>query len=73
MFAPPSSPHRKSLLSHCSPAQGEHGAVHRFLQRVNMVVPVGMPHMYHVAMQSKTCKLTVVGEHYRHLVAKGLI
>jgi hypothetical protein len=41
--------------------------------RVNMVVPVDAPHMYHASMQSKSCKLTVLGEHYRRLVAKGLI
>jgi hypothetical protein len=37
--------------------------------RVNLVVPVGAPHMYHAAMESKSCKLTGLGEHYRRLVA----
>lgn len=41
--------------------------------RVNLVVPVNAPHMWHAAMQSKKCKLTVLGEHYRRLVKKGLI
>jgi Caspase domain len=41
--------------------------------RVNLLVPVGAPHMWHAAMQSKKVKLTVLGEHYRGLVAKGLI
>jgi hypothetical protein len=41
--------------------------------RVNLVAPVGAPHMWHAAMQSKTCKLTVLGEHYRRLVACGRI
>lgn len=41
--------------------------------RVNLVVPVGAPHMWHAAMESKSCKLTVLGEHYRQLVAKGRI
>jgi hypothetical protein len=36
--------------------------------RVNLVVPVDAPHMWHAAMGSKTCKLTVLGEHYRRLV-----
>jgi len=36
--------------------------------RLNLVVPVGAPHMWHAAMQSKACKLTVLGEHYRRLV-----
>jgi hypothetical protein len=38
--------------------------------RLNLVVPVDAPHMWHAAMQSKTYKLTVLGEHYRRLVEK---
>lgn len=41
--------------------------------RVNLVRPVGAPHMWHAAMQSKSCQLTVLGQHYRKLVADGLI
>jgi hypothetical protein len=41
--------------------------------RVNLVVPVDAPHMWHAAMASKSCKLTVLGEHYRRLVASGRI
>jgi len=40
---------------------------------VNLVVPVGALHMWHAAMERKACKLTVLGEHYRRLVAKGRI
>lgn len=36
--------------------------------RVNLLVPVDAPHMYHAAMESKSCKLTVLGEHYWQLV-----
>jgi hypothetical protein len=53
-----------------------HTAVFAILQkfnRVNLVIPVDAPHMYHAAMGSKTCKLTVLGEHYRRLVANGRI
>jgi hypothetical protein len=35
---------------------------------VNLLVPVDAPHMWHAAMESKACKLTVLGEHYRRLV-----
>lgn len=38
--------------------------------RVNLVVPVDAPHMWHAAMASKSCKLTVLGEHYRQLAAR---
>ncbi|MHB8156140.1 MAG: caspase family protein [Desulfocucumaceae bacterium] len=41
--------------------------------RVNLLVPVDAPHMWHAAMGSKTCKLTVLGEHYRRLVESALI
>lgn len=48
-------------------------AVLQKYNRVNLVVPVDAPHMWHAAMESKSCKLTVLGEHYRQLVAKKLI
>lgn len=41
--------------------------------RVNMLVPVGAPNMWDAAMNSKTCQLTALGEHYRRLDVKGLI
>lgn len=41
--------------------------------RVNLLVPVDAPHMYHAAMGGKSCKLTVLGEHYRRLVERKLI
>ncbi|MGC4792908.1 caspase family protein [Micromonospora saelicesensis] len=51
-------------------------AIFKILQgyvRVNLVRPVGAPHMWHAAMQSKSCELTVLGQHYWNLVNKGLI
>lgn len=41
--------------------------------RLNLVVPVDVPHMWTAAMQSKTCRLTVLGEHYHRLVEKDRI
>lgn len=41
--------------------------------KVNLVRPVGAPHMWHAAMQGKSCELTVLGQHYWNLVNKGLI
>lgn len=41
--------------------------------RVNLLIPVGAPHMYHAAMESRSAKLTALGEHYRRLVEKGLL
>lgn len=48
-------------------------AVLQKYNRVNLAVPVDAPHMWHAAMGSKTCKLTVLGEHYRRLVAEKRI
>jgi hypothetical protein len=41
--------------------------------KVNLVRPVDAPHMWHAAMQSKSCELTVLGQHYWNLVNEGLI
>ncbi|MBU2846015.1 caspase family protein [Acidithiobacillus ferriphilus] len=53
-----------------------HNAIFKILQkynRVGLAVPEGAPHMWHAAMESKTIRLTALGEHYRKLAAKGLI
>lgn len=41
--------------------------------RLNLLVPMGVTHMWNAAMESKTCKLTALGEHYRRLVSKDRI
>jgi len=48
-------------------------AILQKFNRVNLLVPVDAPHMWHAAMESKSCKLTVLGEHYRRLVEKKRI
>lgn len=53
-----------------------HTAIFAVLQkynRLNLLVPVGAPHMWNAAMESKSCKLTALGEHYRSLVEKNRI
>lgn len=58
------------------PPDLEKTAIFSVLQRyvkVNLVRPVGAPHMWHAAMQNKSCELTVLGEHYRRLIAGGLL
>ena len=51
------------------PAKTSVFAILQKYNRVNLVVPVGAPHMYHAAMEGKSCKLTSLGEHYRRLAA----
>ncbi|MFH1701208.1 MAG: caspase family protein [Candidatus Zixiibacteriota bacterium] len=48
-------------------------AVLQRYNRLNLLVPVGVPHMWNAAMESKTCKLTALGEHYRRLVERNRI
>ncbi|MCK4873245.1 MAG: caspase family protein [Phycisphaerales bacterium] len=48
-------------------------AVLQKYNRVNLVVPVDALHMWHAAMASKSCELTVLGEHYRRLVERGRV
>ena len=58
------------------PPDLQKNAVFKVLQnyvRVNLVRPVGALHMWHAAMERKSCELTVLGEHYRKLVAEKLI
>jgi hypothetical protein len=41
--------------------------------RLNLLAPDGAPHMWNAAMESKSCRLTALGEHYRRLVDKNRI
>jgi hypothetical protein len=58
------------------PPDPVNAAVFAVLQKyvkVNLVRALGAPHMWHAAMGSKSCELTVLGEHWRKLVANGLV
>ena len=46
------------------------GILQRY-NRVGLLVPDDVPHMWHAAMQSKTVRLTALGEHYRNLAERG--
>jgi hypothetical protein len=59
---PPPDPEKNSIF-----------AILQKYNRVGLLVPEGAPHMWHAAMQSKTVRLTALGEHYRRLAAKALI
>ncbi len=55
------------------PANNIKFAILQKLNRLNLVKPVGEDHMYFAAMNSKPCRLTVLGEHYWNLITKGRI
>lgn len=48
-------------------------AVLQKYNRLNLLVPEDAPHMWNAAMESKSCRLTALGEHYRRLVEKNRI
>ena len=56
-----------------NPANNATFAILQRYNRLNLLKPVGAPHMWHAAIESKSCQLTVLGEHYRDLVAESLI
>lgn len=56
-----------------NPVNTEKFSILQKYNRVGLLIPVGAPHMWHAAMESKGCKLNVLGEHYRRLVEKGRI
>lgn len=41
--------------------------------RLNLLKPIDAPHMWNAAMESKSCKLTALGEHYRKLTENNRI
>ena len=53
------------------PRNTEVFAILQQYNRLNLLVPSNAPHMWSAAMESKSCRLTALGEHYRRLVAKG--
>lgn len=57
----------------CIQKNTEKFALLQKFNRVNLVVPVDEEHMYYAAINSKACKLTILGEHYWNLVKKERI
>lgn len=55
------------------PAHTADFSVLQNLVKVNLVRPVNAPHMWHAAMGSTACELTVLGQHYWKLVKQNLI
>ena len=54
----------------------EHEKIFALLQKyvkLNLVIPIGSDHMYYAAINSKSCKLTVQGQHYWNLVNKNRV
>ena len=57
-------------------ANPENNRVFLLLQKYNrhgLLVPVGADHLWNAAMESKSCRLTLLGKHYRRLATQGLL
>lgn len=58
------------------PVDEDHVRIFKELQKCNrhgLVVPVDAEHMYYAAIQSKGCRLTAIGAHFRKLAEMKLI
>lgn len=76
LLDPSYEPEMKGRDPGMPPPDPEHTKIFSVLQkynRLNLLVPVGAPHMWHAAMEGKTCRLTALGEHYRRLVESNRI
>lgn len=72
-YEPERSGDEDSSVPPPNPANNADFAVLQALVKVNLVRPVDAPHMWHAAMESKACELTVLGQHYWKLVKQDLI
>jgi len=73
---PSYEPEKKGRDSSMPPPDPNNTRIFSVLQRynrLNLLIPLNAPHMWHAAMESKSCKLTALGEHYRRLVEKNRI
>ncbi|WP_375786915.1 caspase domain-containing protein [Bradyrhizobium sp. Pha-3] len=69
---PSYEPDRENVPEHLrdAPSNAKHEAIFRELQMCNrqgLVAPVDADHMYYAAINSKACRLTALGAHYRKL------
>lgn len=76
LFSQPDSefPLDPSYEPDADPEHKEHQEVFAILQRyraAKLVEPVDAEHMYFAAMESKGCRLTPLGKHYRHMAQGG--
>ncbi|MEQ5808343.1 caspase family protein [Alteromonas sp. NFXS44] len=73
---PTFEPEAKGRDEGMPPPDPENTRIFAILQRfnrLNLLVPVDAPHMWNAAMESKSCRLTALGEHYRRLVQNNRI
>lgn len=72
-FEPERSGHEDPNVANPDPVNKATFKILQNYVKVNLARPVDAPHMWHAAMQSKACELTVLGQHYWKLVNEELI
>ena len=72
-YEPVRAGNEDSAVPKPDPVKNSEFSVLQRLARVNLVRPVGAEHMWNAAMESKSCELTVLGQHYWRLVNEKLI
>jgi hypothetical protein len=72
-YEPQRSGHEEKSIPSPIPENTEKFSILQMYNRLNLVVPVEAPHMWHAAMYSKACKLTALGMHYWQLVKDNRI
>lgn len=64
---------RTPEMPRSNPANNAIFAILQKYNRLGLLKPVGAEHMWNAAMESKGCKLTMLGEHYRRLAYKNIL
>lgn len=72
-YEPERSGQEDALVPAPDPVRTAQFEVLQKYRAVNLVRPVGAPHMWHAAMESKECELTALGQHYWRLAQKRLL
>ncbi len=72
-YEPERTGHEDPSIPPPDPIKSADFAVLQKLAKVNLVRPLGADHMWHAAWYSKSCALTVLGQHYWRLAHKNLI
>lgn len=72
-FLLPLSPAYEPTAPQADPVKVKVFGILQSYRAAKLVEPVGVPHMYDAAMASKSCRLTALGRHYRHLADRRLL
>jgi hypothetical protein len=69
----PSPEHLKADYKGKDPVKVEIFTILQRYNRLNLLVPIGEDDMYFAAMNSTSCRLTPLGQHYWRLVKQKLV